>query len=102
MLNPAADGFLIQAGSTLLDTDNSGFARITFPTPFPNSLLTFIPSNGDMNLDRAIQAGLIFGVAGGSPHGTGTKVDVVVSVERYNGAPQANSRVRCNWVAYGQ
>lgn len=98
----ATDGFLWQAGSTLVETDLSGFARITFPTPFPNALLTFIPSNGDMNLDRAIQAALTIGVAGGSPHGTGTKQDVVVSVERYNGAPQTSSKIRVNWIAIGQ
>lgn len=100
--SPAAGtNFMMQAGSTLLDTDNSGFAQLSFPTPFPNGLLAFIPSNGDMNLDRAIQAGLIFGVAGGTPWGTGNRTRAVVSVERYNGAPQANSRVRCNWIAIG-
>lgn len=99
---PGADaGFLIQAGSTLLNLDKSGFAQLPFPTAFPNGLLTFVPSNGDQNLDRAISAALTFGVAGGSPWGTGNKAAVVVSVARYNGAPQAESTVRCNWIAIG-
>jgi hypothetical protein len=97
----AGTGFLVQAGTSVLTTDNSGFARITFPSPFPNGLLTFIPSNGDMNVDRSKAAALTFGIAGGSPHGTGTKADVVVSVERYNAAPETNTAVRCNWIAIG-
>ena len=97
----AGTGFLIQAGSSVVTTDNSGFARITFPVPFPNGLLMFHPSNGDTNVDRSKAAALTFGVAGGSPHGTGTKVDTVISVERYNAAPETNTTVRCNWIAIG-
>lgn len=97
----AGTGFLFQSGSTLLQTDNSGFAQLEFPVPFPNGLLTVIPSNGDMNVDRSIGAALTFGVAGGAPWGTGSKSAAVISVERYNAAPQVDTRVRCNWIAIG-
>ncbi|MDN4644916.1 hypothetical protein [Arthrobacter sp. PsM3] len=97
----SAAAFFVQGGTSVLKTDTSGFVQLPFPKPFPNGLLTFVPSNGDMNLDRAIQAALTFGVAGGSPWGTGNKTGVVVSVERYNGAPQVEATVRCNWIAIG-
>lgn len=99
---PATDqGFLSQAGSSIVTTDASGFAQLTFPKPFPNGLLTVVLTNGDMSVDRAASAALTIGVSGGSPWGTGSKTGVVVSVERYNAAPQTATDVRVNWVAYG-
>ena len=97
----AGTGVLVQAGTSVLTTDNSGFATITFPAPFPNGLIAFIPSNGDMSVDRALSAALTFGVSGGAPWGTGSKTSAVISVERYNAAPQTHTNVRCNWIAIG-
>lgn len=47
-LGPGGGGnFLIQAGSTVQYFDGGGYARINFPRPFPNGLLTVMGFNGD-------------------------------------------------------
>jgi len=41
--NPSVSGtqgFLIQAGESFVSTDSNGFGKITWPTPFPNGVLT--------------------------------------------------------------
>lgn len=100
--SPAAGSqFLVQAGTLIVTTDNSGFAQLTFPVPFPNGLLTVLPANGDMSVDRSVGSALTFGIAGGSPWGTGNKTSAVISVEQYDASPQANTTVRCDWIAVG-
>lgn len=44
---PSGTQFLIQAGSTVLTTDANGFAKITYPKPFPNGLLSVQVQNGN-------------------------------------------------------
>lgn len=39
--------FLIQAGTTVQFFDQSGYARLVWPNPFPNGLLTVLAFNGD-------------------------------------------------------
>lgn len=97
--------FKMQAGSTVTKTDASGYARITFPNPFPNGLIAFLPANGDGSVDRAAGEALVFAVAGGSPFGVGTRTDVVLTVEHARGTgtgvPFPGVNVRCNWLAIG-
>lgn len=96
--------FKVQAGTVVNTTDNSGYARITFPRPFPNGLLTVILLDGDTSVDRAISRAMVFGAAG-SPWHTGHKADVVYSVaySNANGNYQAvtNQVHRVNYVAIG-
>jgi hypothetical protein len=43
----AGQEFLLQAGTTVNYYDNSGYARVTFPSPFPNGLLSILAMDGD-------------------------------------------------------
>lgn len=43
----AGQQWLIQAGTNVNWTDNSGYARLTFQKPFPNGLLMVIANDGD-------------------------------------------------------
>jgi hypothetical protein len=103
---PAAGqtAFKIQAGTAVNQTDGSGFARITFPRPFPNGLLTCVLTNGDSSIDRSISRVMSFAPAG-LPHHPGRKAEVVYSVAYpdANGIYQriTNQLHRVDWVAIG-
>lgn len=43
----ANPNFLIQAGTTVQHFDQSGYARLVWPKPFPNGLVTVLAFNGD-------------------------------------------------------
>ena len=92
--------FLIQAGTLVQYTDGSGFARCTFPKPFPNGLLTVITTNGDSSIDRAVGTGFNFPVSG-LPWDTGRRNDFVYCMQRSNGSNAANQLHRVNWIAIG-
>lgn len=100
---PAGVSFYMQGGTAVLPTDGAGYARITFPTPFPTGLLTFMLTNGD---DAAGNA-LVFGASGSSAHGSsayGSRQDLVYRLwGPSNGdtivLPNRNHRV--NWAAWG-
>jgi hypothetical protein len=47
-------GFMVQAGSVVQNTNSSGVARVTFPLPFPNGLLTVLLTNGDQASSRSL------------------------------------------------
>lgn len=51
---PADADFIMQAGTTVVRTDQSGFGRVTWPTPFPNGLLSLNLINGDENAGNDI------------------------------------------------
>lgn len=96
---PVGASFLMQAGTNVTDFDNSGYARVTFPRPFPNGLLYITGSLGD---DHATD-GEVFGInSAGSiwgPEGYGTRHSWV-----YAGRPMAaaaNRIHRINWFALG-
>lgn len=98
-------GFLIQGGTKAQSTDASGYARITFPKPFPNGLLTVVVTNGDAAIDRAIGKTLVMSVAGSPPFDTGRKQDFVYGVQfgQWSGNinQAANQLHRVNWIAIG-
>src|SRR4029453_2442286 len=102
--SPGQTGFKFQAGTVINSTDASGFARITFPRPFPNGLLSCVFVNGDTTVDRSISRALTFGIAG-SPWHVGHKSDVVYSVAYSNadGNNQivANQLHRVTYMAVG-
>jgi hypothetical protein len=60
--------FLVQAGTNVNYSDNSGYARLTFQKPFPNGLLTVIAMDGD---DWAGGGSLTYASAGGVGGGGG-------------------------------
>jgi hypothetical protein len=94
--------FLIQAGTTVQDTDANGYARLTFDQPFPNGLLTVIAMNGDdFAVPRAFPS-----TAGGTGFGTagsGNKNQWVYRLLRTDGGGDAyrNRHHRINWIAIG-
>jgi hypothetical protein len=109
--------FLIQAGTTVQYTDNSSYARITWPKPFPNGLLMVMGVGGD---DWAHGGSAQFESAGGAgfgPSGGGTRTDWVYAMKSQpasaNGsvsplgnlilgrAGNANRVHRINWIAIG-
>jgi len=98
-----APNFLIQAGSTVQQTDNGGYGRITWPRPFPNGLLTVILTNGD----SSATGGAIIEAEGNNgfwgPSGNGGRNDVVYMCRSFLGdhAMRPNMWVRVNWIAIG-
>lgn len=96
----ASTGFLIQTGTAVRYTDNSGYARLTFPNPFPNGLLTVITTNGDASIDRSRGRTYTYPVAG-SPFDSGRKQDFVYCMQDSAGGNAANALHRVNWIAIG-
>jgi len=105
----ANSNFLIQAGSSVMKTDGAGYARLTWPKPFPNGLLSVTAVNGD---DWAIgSSGMTFAGSGNPVHGSsgyGNAKDWVYLMAGFatgsNDGPVvhlANKIHRINWIAIG-
>ena len=94
-------GFLVQGGTEARAADASGYARITFPTPFPNGLLTVMGFNGDGWAAPGVQ----FPSAGRQDvwgqSGFGSKADWVYAVTDANGNRLGGKQHRINWIAIG-
>lgn len=102
--------FLIQAGSAVNTADGSGYARITWPKPFPNGLLFVMGFNGD---DWATGGSCFFASAGSvwGAEGYGTKTSWVYATldqpASANGSGSVligrrpNKLHRINWLAIG-
>lgn len=77
---PVGSDFKIQAGTQRNIANSSAFARLTFPVPFPNGLLSVILTNAD---DAAAQS-LTFSICGsplpGYPFGFGDRTSVYYRV----------------------
>ena len=106
---PNNSALLMQAGSIVHSSDASGYARITWPKPFPNGLLTVVATNGD---DWALSMGGLTVAGSGNPvFGTeaiGNKTSWVYVIHGYatgyNDGPlirKANLWHRINWIAIG-
>lgn len=92
--------FLIQAGSVVNRSDQSGYARVTWDKPFPNGLLTVIGFNGDGFAGPKFR----YESAGGTTFGTsgaGNKVDWVYRVIGANDSVVTFTNHRINWIALG-
>ncbi|MGN8245230.1 gp53-like domain-containing protein [Cellulomonas soli] len=102
---PASPKFLLQAGTQVAITDASGYARLTFPKPFPNGLLTAILTNGDSNIDRTAAGDVLQMSIAGNPWGTGSRTNVVYAVMRPRASWAALNTGgllhRVNWLAIG-
>lgn len=104
----AGQNFLVQAGSYVGKTDGAGFERLTFPSPFPNGLLSVVIFNGD---GWASGPGVTIAAAGnvtvnGTPNffgqsGFGTKADLVYEVRNADGTMALGKPHRINYIAYG-
>lgn len=93
---PAGSAIYVQTGTQAAFSDPSGYTRLTFPTPFPNGLLSVVLTNGD---DSAA-GGMVANVAGGSPFGTGNRSYVVYRTWGPGGIV-ASRQHRVNYVAVG-
>lgn len=98
-----APNFLIQAGSTVHMTDNSGYARITWPKPFPNGVLTVQLTNGDSFASGGAIMAIEGNTNGWGASGLGSRHDVVYMVRDLMGDRnmKRNAWVRVNWIAIG-
>lgn len=102
--------FYVQAGSIANTTDANGFARITWPTAFPNGLLSVVVTNANDDMIRS--GGTTFAASGNAAlHGTasvGDKNSWVYVVHGFatgsNDGPvvrKANLAHRLNYIAIG-
>ncbi|MDQ4502189.1 hypothetical protein [Sinomonas sp. ASV322] len=102
---PQGTDFLVQAGTVAQQSDPNGYARLTYPTPFPNGVLTVQITPGDTSTDRAWwNAPMSYGIAGGwAP--VGDRNDFVYGLMTMN--PGGGIRLwgnqwhRINWLAIG-
>lgn len=89
--------FQIQAGSAIQNTDANGYARLTWPKPFPNGLLTVVAINGDdFAAPRAFPSG-----SGGPGFGVGGKNWWTYRFLKADGDAWTNKTHRINWIAIG-
>lgn len=84
-----APNWQIQAASTVTSA-SSGFFTVTFPTAFPNGLLTVIICNGDNNV-----------FSGWAEFNAGASTASQFSGRLYNGSSGPTSSVRINYLAIG-
>lgn len=83
--------FYIQCGSTVVSTDSSGFAFVSFGNTFPNGLVMVVATNGDR--DAAANAFFSTSNAGND--------DFLVQGVFDDGSPVASQSIRVNWIAIG-
>lgn len=98
---PAGTMFLMQVGTVVQATDAAGNARITWPKPFPNGLVSLDLGSGD---EFANGAGSTVAPTGGTFWGTsggGNKVDVVYTLRNAAGAVIPARGHRVNYTAIG-
>lgn len=89
--------FLMLAGSTIQNTDANGYARLTWPSAFPNGLLTVVAMNGDdFAVPRAFPSG-----SGGPSFGVGGKTYWTYRLLQADGDAYKNRTHRINWIAIG-
>lgn len=105
--SPNGGDFLVQSGSHVGHTDGAGYARLFWPKPFPNGVLSVQLTAGD---DWANGRVAFFNCAGRPDvfggHGYGSKTEVVYVMQGSDGAGNswgkvANVRHRVNWTAIG-
>ena len=94
--------FLVQSGTSVSNADDSGYARITFPKPFPNGVLYVSAENGDASIDQVLGRTLSLPVAG-APHWPNPvgKESFVYTVLGDNGQRLPRQLHRANWIAIG-
>jgi hypothetical protein len=98
--------FFIQSGSQVSSTDGAGYGRITWPTPFPNGLVSVIGMSGD---DWALGEPSYVISSGNPAHGTaagGDKTSWVYTLYVQNSSSKSfthsiNKLHRVNWIAIG-
>ncbi len=89
-VNPATSQMLWQSASSVEIADAAGNVIITYPSAFPNGVLSSVVMNGDSNFG-AITFGLI----------DNSKSSMTVRAFNSAGAPLANTIMRFNWIAIG-
>jgi len=102
----ASSSFYVQAGTNVAFSDGSGYARVTFPTPFPNGLLTVMLTNGAADVDRTL-GHVVTLTPAGNPRDVGDKsgVSYAVACEDSTGTNRlymlGNFQHRVNYIAIG-
>lgn len=93
---------IIQSGSVAQTSDAAGFARVTWPVPFPNGLLSVQLTNGDTWTAPATTLGPAGSPSPWGAEGQGTKVSCVYrTMNSTTGQATVNNLHRCDWLAVG-
>lgn len=102
---PAGAPVYMQAGTFTATTDASGAARLVFPAPFPNGLLTVQLSPGDAGVERSVAGDILSFVPAGGSDGIGDRVSVKYLALRSRGTSPVLATGglahRVNWLAVG-
>lgn len=97
-----SSGFLMQAGQAFVTTDSNAFGHITWPSPFPNGLLTCMLMSADDVLFNDANLVLPGSRAGTAP---ANKTSVTFNVYGFGGGARhrtwPNEQLRVNWIAIG-
>jgi hypothetical protein len=97
----SGNGFLMQAGSATITTDANGYARITWPVPFPNGCLTAMCQNGNEQFWGAMSLGAASTSWGASPinktYGVWWPTQNIGGVNKN----YPNKTIRLNYIAIG-
>jgi hypothetical protein len=91
------DNMLVQSGTTVNVFDNSGYARVIFPRPFPNGLL-YVSA---MNADDASVPGMHIASAGGSRMSWTYRGVTGSPLAGGAASPLSGMIHRVNWLAIG-
>jgi hypothetical protein len=86
--------WFMQFDSTVVSTNPAGGSSIFFPTPYPNGLITFVPTGGDVA--TGVKGVIV------TPIGGQYALDHVgIICHNSDGTPIGSSLVRVNWFAWG-
>jgi hypothetical protein len=95
-------GFLVQAGTSLITTNAQAQGILTFPTPFPNGLLTITMMSADDSLFNDMNIVLPGAGISGTTAG---KTSVLFWIYGASGGVRhrswPNKQIRVNWIAIG-
>jgi len=95
----SAPSFLIQAGFNVTTTNVSGIATISFPSVFPNGVLTVVACGGDNN--SGTQPGIEVCVLLSSLATTSFEVQVFHQGSSSTYSGYVSGTVNINWIAVG-
>lgn len=91
--------FLVQCGTTVVAMNAGGAGFLTFPSAFPNGLVTFVAMGGDSNIPGVNTGAIVFSLnQGGTNDRTGVTVQ---SWDSKNLVSYVSNNVRVNWIAIG-
>jgi len=99
---PAGTQFLVQSGTSVSNADGAGYARITFPVPFPNGVLYAKADDGDATIGASRGTAISLPLAGYPDWPNAVFLgSFVYAVTDKNGAKLPGALHRADWIAIG-